>query len=81
MNIKKIREACLSLGLEEPISIELDGTVWLGDDSDRTYPDMDEITAEVVRLEQQKADDRESGRQKLSALGLTQDEINALLGM
>lgn len=81
MNDVMIRKACYSLGFAEPISIEPDGTVWLGIDPDRFYPDMEPIRAEVARLEQQKIDDRDSGRQKLADLGLTQDEINALLGV
>jgi len=31
------RQACLELGYVEPISIETDGTVWLGSDDDRQY--------------------------------------------
>lgn len=45
-----IRQACLNIGLVEPISIEPDGTVWTGSDSDRVYPDMTSINAEYQRL-------------------------------
>lgn len=50
MNQDHIRKACLSLGMAEPISIESDGTVWLGQDDNRTYPDMKPILAEYHRL-------------------------------
>ena len=32
MNSLNVRQACLELGYSEPISIETDGKVWLGDD-------------------------------------------------
>lgn len=76
-----IRNACFELGYEDPISVEPDGTVWLGIDPDREYPDMQPINAKVAELEAKQAADKDSGRAKLAALGLTQDEINALLGV
>lgn len=79
MNIQRIRKACLALGLSEPISIEMDGTVWLGSDDDRTYPDMKKINAKVVELEQEEANHRQETQNKLAALGLTVEEILALL--
>lgn len=79
MNTNYIKQACYNLGLDEPISIEPDGIVWLGVDADRTYPDMEPIKAEAARLEAQKIDYKNSGRQKLAALGLTDAEIDALL--
>jgi hypothetical protein len=45
-----LREACLACGLVEPISIESDGSVWVGEDGERTYPDMTSIMAEYERL-------------------------------
>lgn len=44
------RQACHNIGLVEPISIEPDGTVWLGTDTDPTYPDSAPIDAEYDRL-------------------------------
>ena len=80
MNKWLIREACLALGHEEPISIEPDGTVWLGADDDRSYPDMKPIMKKVVELESAQVAVRESARAKLVALGLTDEEIKALIG-
>lgn len=45
-----LRDACLACGLTEPISIEPDGSVWVGNDTERTYPDMTPIMAEYERL-------------------------------
>lgn len=50
MNLEVRRQACYNVGLMEPISIELDGTVWTGSDDDRTYPDPAPIDAEYNRL-------------------------------
>lgn len=44
------RQACYNVGLVEPISIELDGTVWLGTDDERTYPNPEPIDKEYARL-------------------------------
>lgn len=83
-----IRQACLNIGLVEPISIEPDGTVWSGVDPDRVYADMKPILAEYERLiavsaaeAQAKVAARESAIAKLSALGLDAEEITALLGL
>jgi hypothetical protein len=45
-----IRLACYELAMSEPISIEPDGTVWLGSDEKRTYPDMDPILETVQNM-------------------------------
>lgn len=80
MNQDQIREACLSLGMVEPISIEPDGTVWTGANPDRVYADMKVVLAEVKRLNDVLKTARETALGKLSALGLTDLEIKALLG-
>jgi hypothetical protein len=80
MNLSDIRRACIALGMQEPISIEPDGTVWTGDDDDRTYPDMQPILAKVDELVDEVAAARQSARTKLAALGLTEAEINTLIG-
>jgi len=41
---------------------------------------LEEAVEEMKQLEQQASLDAASGRAKLAALGLTDDEINALLG-
>lgn len=75
-HLQKIRQACYSLGYEEPISIEMDGTVWLGIDPDREYPDMEPIMAEVERLEEEQ---EQRKNEVLSRLGLTLEEVKLLL--
>jgi DsbC/DsbD-like thiol-disulfide interchange protein len=50
MNLELLRQACINIGLIEPISIEQDGTVWTGVDPDRVYPDMAPILAEYESL-------------------------------
>ena len=37
MNSFNVRQACLELGYNEPISIEENGVVWLGPDNNRQY--------------------------------------------
>lgn len=82
-----MRQACMNVGLIEPISIEPDGSVWTGVDPDRVYADMKPVLAEYERLvaasaaeTQTKVAARESAIAKLSALGLDAEEITALLG-
>lgn len=88
MNERIIRQACINVGLIEPISIEPDGSVWTGIDPDRVYADMKPILDECERLAaasaaeaQAKVAARESAIAKLSALGLDAEEITALLGV
>ena len=66
--------------MEEPISIEPDGTVWTGADDARVYADMKKVNAEVGRLIEKRDEARESALAKLAALGLDESEIQALLG-
>jgi hypothetical protein len=73
-NLGLIRQACLNLGLVEPISVEPDGTVWLGTDEDRTYPDMAPIVVEYDRL---MADEprRQVEAQRQAAYAQTSDPL------
>lgn len=79
MSFRLLRQAAIALGYSEPISIEQDGTVWVGVDPDRTYLDMNKINAKVEELEQEESNLRQSAQDKLLAVGLTIDEIQALL--
>lgn len=76
MNREIIRKACLSVGFEEPISIEPDGTVWLGLDDNRTYPDMAPIWVEYEKLVQQES---VAKQELLDRLGITAEEARLLL--
>lgn len=50
MNRVLMRQACLNVGLVEPISIEADGTVWCGSADAPVFPDAAPINAEYDRL-------------------------------
>jgi hypothetical protein len=50
VNVPLLRQACLNVGLVEPISIEMDGTVWTGTADDPQYPDPKPINKEYDRL-------------------------------
>lgn len=78
LNRQAIRAACLELGYQEPISIEDDGTVWLGTDDNRTYPEMAPINAKAAQIEGNYLSAHQSGQNKLKALGLTDEELFAL---
>jgi hypothetical protein len=81
---KKLREAAVALGHQEPISIEPDGVIWLGIDPERTYlsdSQQKAVEKKALELVQSQVDSRSSALAKLAALGLTQAEITALLGV
>jgi len=83
VNAQQLRKAARELGHADPISVEPDGTIWLGIDPDRQYLTAAQQKAVIDKIEQDVADAAAaaaSGRAKLAALGLTDDEINALLG-
>ena len=83
VNAQQLRKAARELGHADPISVEPDGTIWLGIDPDRQYLTAAQQKAVIDKIEQDAADAAAaaaSGRAKLAALGLTEDEINALLG-
>lgn len=75
-NVKLVRQGCYNLGMVEPISIEPDGTVWLGLEHNRIYPEMAPILAECERI----ADARATAKQELlNRLGITAEEARLLL--
>jgi len=83
MELALLRKAALSLGHNEPISIEPDGTIWLGNSDNRVYLTDAQLTAvqnKATQINNAATAAAQSGRAKLAALGLTDDEINALLG-
>lgn len=45
------RHACLEIGYVEPISIENDGTIWLGPDNNRQYLTEQQQAAVWARVE------------------------------
>ena len=83
VDLDKLRQAALQLGHVEPISIEPDGTIWLGIDSDRVYLTAAKQKAVITQAEQNDQNataTRASALTKLKKLGLTDDEIAALVG-
>lgn len=52
--------------------------VWL--DEDTVPPTEEEIQAEIVRLQNKELTDKEEAQAKLAKLGLTTDDLKALLG-
>lgn len=62
----------------EPVSIEQDGTIWA--DSDHRDIDETAVQAEYERLVAEKETARAASLAKLEALGLTPDDLAALIG-
>ena len=78
-------DAIRSLAPGSSYAIVDDEIIW--NSPDITQPTQAEIDAEMLRLQEaqeaeavQKASDKESGNQKLRDLGLTDAEIDALIG-
>lgn len=82
VNLNSLRAAALELGHAEPISIEPDGVIWLGVDPDRTYLTSAQQAAVEAKAAERAANTiaaRDSAHAKLKVLGLTDDEIAALV--
>jgi hypothetical protein len=80
MNNFNLINAALDLGYDISFTIEADGTMWTGTDSNRTYVTAAQITAikkRATELETAKAAKRQA---VLDKLGLTADEVTTLLG-
>ena len=79
MNEQLIREAALALGYAEPISIEPDGAIWTGNEADRqdlTSANIKKIETKVAEIVAAKA---QAKAEVIAKLGLTADEVAALL--
>jgi hypothetical protein len=82
VNLNALRAAALELGHAEPISIELDGVIWLGIDPDRTFltaAQQKAVEKKVAETATKATAARNSALVKLAGLGLTDDEIAALI--
>ena len=75
-----LRKAALELGYSEPISIESDGTIWLGIDPDRQYLTDEQLEAIKQKAQQNQVQRAVVRQAVLDKLGLTADEAAALLG-
>ena len=80
MNLELLHKAAIQLGHAEPISIEPDGTIWLGTDADRTYLTATQLKAVKTKAEQIATDKQTARQTVLDKLGLTADEAAALFG-
>lgn len=80
MELGYIYRAALALGHHEPISIEPDGRIWTGIESDRydlTDAENAAVHAKATQLVTENAARRET---IMGKLGLTADEITVLFG-
>ena len=83
VNLNALRAAALELGHIEPISIEPDGVIWLGVDPDRTYltaAQQQAVEAQAAQTAANATAARDSAHAKLKVLGLTEAEVNAIIG-
>lgn len=79
MNLGYIYRAALALGHHEPISIEPNGHIWTGIESDRydlTDAENAAVQAKAVELQNESKAQREA---ILGKLGLTADEFALLI--
>ena len=79
-----LAQACINLRPNAGVSIDENGIHWYETDS---IPTQSEIDAEIAKLQAEETAKQEaqvtakqSAMAKLTALGLTEDEIKALLG-
>jgi hypothetical protein len=79
MGILDIYDAAVALGYTD-ISVEPDGTVWLGADDARTYLTDAQQKAVVTKATQLQADKATAKAALLDRLGITADEAALLLG-
>jgi len=80
MNIILLLAAAIALGHQEPISVEPDGTIWVGtsdNKKDLTDKELDAVQKKAKEL----ANDKAAAKQAvLDRLGITADEAALLLG-
>jgi hypothetical protein len=79
MGILDIYDAALALGYAD-ISVEPDGTIWLGVDDARTYLTDAQQKAVATKATQAAADKATAKQAVLDRLGITADEAALLLG-
>ena len=72
-------DAAVELGLGF-VSVEPDGTMWLGNDAERVYLNEAEQKAVIKKAETIRTDKAARRQAVLDKLGLTSDEAQALLG-
>ena len=78
MGILSIYDAAIALGYTN-ISVEPDGTIWLGADDTRTYLTDAQQKAVVTKATKLEADKAAAKQSVLDRLGITADEAALLL--
>jgi hypothetical protein len=79
MNYAYLHLAAEELNLS-PLSIEPDGTMWTGLETERTDLTTAQVTAITKRAKELEATKAAARQAVLDKLGLTADEVAALLG-
>ena len=80
MNTIYLLAAAVALGHQEPISVEPDGTIWLGtsdNKKDLTNNELDAVQKKAKELANEKAAAKQA---VLDRLGITADEVALLFG-
>ena len=80
MNTIYLLAAAVALGHQEPISVEPDGTIWIGTSENRkdlTNNELDAVQKKVKELANEKAAAKQA---VLDRLGITADEAALILG-
>ena len=79
MNIILLLAAAVALGHQEPISVEPDGTIWIGTSDNRTDLTDRELDAVKNKAEQLQIEKEQARQEILNRLGITPDEVVLLL--
>ena len=79
MNSFQLMEAGFDLGYDISLTIESDGSMWTGTDDTRKYLTTAQVSTISNRAEELETERVASKQAVLNKLGLTADEIAALL--
>ena len=80
MNNFLIAKAAHELGYNHSFTIEKDGQMWHGTDDERVYLTDEQVMAVTNKAAKAEADRATAKQAVLDKLGLTADEVAALLG-
>lgn len=79
MNTILLLNAAVALGHQEPISVEPDGTIWLGTSDNRTDLTDRELDAVKIKAQELQNEKTQARQAILDRLGITADEVVLLL--
>ena len=80
MNNKQLAQAAHALNYYHSFTIENDGQMWHGTDDERVYLTNEQVTAVTDKATVAAAAKLAAKQAVLDKLGLTADEVTALLG-